>query len=310
MNIINYANLLTVSLLTTFLYSLYIKCFKKVTQTERALGLDSHKIKNGTITMGGIIFILLPLFFINYDKQLLMIIVGTIGYGILGLIDDLLIIVFKNNKGISPLMKILFQIIISGVVFYFYINVSHKTNLNILGINFNIKWLYGMLIMWILVSSTNAWNLLDGIDGLCSGCSLIFGIGLGIIAYKQKEYSLVYMMIIFHISIFIFWCFNLPKAFLFMGNVGSLALGAFYACISIYLNSMSSFIVMALLFIFEALSVILQVIYYKKTKGKRLFKMAPFHHHLEKSGFKEIQVDLLFYLIQIILVILVIIFNI
>ena len=113
MNIINYANLLIVSLLTTFLYSLYIKCFKKVTQTERALGLDSHKIKNGTITMGGIIFILVPLFFINYDKQLLMIIVGTIGYGILGLIDDLLIIVFKNNKGISHLMKIFFQIIIS-----------------------------------------------------------------------------------------------------------------------------------------------------------------------------------------------------
>jgi phospho-N-acetylmuramoyl-pentapeptide-transferase len=163
--------------------------------------------------------------------------------------------------------------------------------------------------MWVLVSSTNAWNLLDGVDGLCAGCSLIFGIGLGFIAYKQSEYNLLYMMIIFHISLFIFWCFNLPKAFLFMGNVGSLSLGAFYACISIYLNSITSFIVMALLFIFETLSVILQVIYFKKTNGKRLFKMAPFHHHLEKIGFKEIQVDLLFYLIQIVLVILVIIFS-
>jgi phospho-N-acetylmuramoyl-pentapeptide-transferase len=94
-----------------------------------------------------------------------------------------------------------------------------------------------------------------------------------------------------------------------MGNVGSLSLGAFYACISIYSNSITSFIVMALLFIFETLSVILQVIYFKKTNGKRLFKMAPFHHHLEKIGFKEIQVDLLFYLIQIVLVILVIIFS-
>lgn len=309
MNIINYPNLLYVSLLSTFLYSLYIKCFKRISQTERALGLESHKIKNGTITMGGIIFIVTPLFFINYDKNLTLILVGTIGYGLLGLADDLLIILFKNNKGISPLLKLLLQTIISGLVFYFYILINKRTSLNILGLTLNIKWLYGLLIMWILVSSTNAWNLLDGVDGLCAGCSLIFGIGLGFIAYKQSEYNLLYMMIVFHVSLFIFWCFNLPKAFLFMGNVGSLSLGAFYACISIYLNSITSFIVMALLFIFETLSVILQVIYFKKTNGKRLFKMAPFHHHLEKIGFKEIQVDLLFYLIQIVLVILVIIFS-
>mgnify|MGYP003290003288 CR=1 FL=1 len=259
--------------------------------------------------MGGIIFIVTPLFFINYDKNLTLILVGTIGYSLLGLADDLLIIVFKNNKGISPLLKLLLQIFISGLVFYFYILINKRTSLNILGLTLNIKWLYGLLIMWVLVSSTNAWNLLDGVDGLCAGCSLIFGIGLGFIAYKQSEYNLLYMMIVFHISLFIFWCFNLPKAFLFMGNVGSLSLGAFYACISIYLNSITSFIVMALLFIFETLSVILQVIYFKKTNGKRLFKMAPFHHHLEKIGFKEIQVDLLFYLIQIVLVILVIIFS-
>ena len=161
--------------------------------------------------------------------------------------------------------------------------------------------------MWVLVSSTNAWNLIDGIDGLCSGCSLIFGLGLGIIAYRQGEYNLVYMMIIFHISLFTFWCFNLPKAFLFMGNVGSLGLGAFYATISIYLNSLTSYVIMALLFIFETISVIIQVIYFKKTNGKRLFKMAPFHHHLEKCGLKEFQIDLMFYIIQAILVIFVII---
>jgi phospho-N-acetylmuramoyl-pentapeptide-transferase len=95
-----------------------------------------------------------------------------------------------------------------------------------------------------------------------------------------------------------------------MGNVGSLGLGAFYACCSIYLNSLTSFFVMALLFVFETVSVILQVIYFKKTKGKRLFRMAPFHHHLEEVGLKEIEVDLIFYVIQIILVIFVIIFYI
>ena len=141
MNIINYPNLLFVSLITTFLYSIYIKCFKRISQTERALGLESHKVKNGTITMGGIIFILVPLFFINYDKKLLLILVGIIGYGILGLIDDILIIIFKNNKGISPLLKLLIQTIISGLVFYFYISINNKTYLNILGITLNIKWL-------------------------------------------------------------------------------------------------------------------------------------------------------------------------
>ena len=295
-------------LISVFLYSVYIKTFKRIGQTERSLGLDSHKIKNGTITMGGIIFIFLPLFFINYNKELWLVIVSTIGFSLLGLLDDILIVVFKNNKGISPILKLVLQVVISAIVFYLYISINLKTSLTILGIKINIKWLYGMLIMWVLVSSANAWNLLDGVDGLCAGCSLIFGIGLCFIAYKKQEYDLVYLIFVYHIVLFIFWCFNFPKAFLFMGNVGSLGLGAFYASISIYLNCMSSFIVMSLLFIFETISVILQVAYYKKTNGKRLFKMAPFHHHLEKVGFKEIYVDLVFYLIQLILVVLVVLF--
>ena len=169
----------------------------------------------------------------------------------------------------------------------------------------DVKWFFGLLILWILVASSNAWNLMDGIDGLCSGCSILFGIGLMIIAYRQENYAILSLLLALHISLFVFWCFNLPKAFLFMGDVGALGLGAFYAITSIYLNSIGSFILMALLFIFEALSVILQVAYFKKTKGKRLFKMAPFHHHLEACGLKEIHVDLLFYTIQGILVILV-----
>ena len=310
MNILDYPKLLVLSLLSTFLYSVYIKSVNKFRQTERALGLASHKAKNQTITSGGIIFLLLPLFFINYNKEILMIIAGTIGFGLLGLIDDILIIKYKNNKGISPLFKIVLQTLISGIVFFFYLKNNEATYINLFGFSIDFKWFYGFIIMWILVSSTNAWNLIDGVDGLCAGCSLIFGIGLGMIAYLEKEYELLNMMITFHIVLFVFWCFNLPKAFLFMGNIGALGLGAFYACISIYLNSITSFFIMALLFVFETISVILQVIYYKKTNGKRLFKMAPFHHHLEEVGFKEIYVDLLFYLIQIILVIIVIIFYI
>ena len=149
---------------------------------------------------------------------------------------------------------------------------------------------------------------MDGVDGLCSGCSLIFGIGLMIIAFNKSEFEILYLLIAFHIVLFVFWCFNFPKAFLFMGDVGALGLGAFYAITSVYLESLTAFVIMAFLFIFETLSVILQVTYFKRTKGKRLFKMAPFHHHLEACGLKEVSIDLLFYAIQIGLVALAIFF--
>lgn len=294
--------LLGLSLLSVFLYSIYVKGFKRFSQTERTLGLESHKKKNGTITMGGIIFLVLPLFFIPFSKETMMILFVALGFGILGMLDDLLIVFLKKNDGLPASFKLLVEIIISGVVFFFYLKEGEPTQLNIFSFTIELKWFFGILILWLLVSSANAWNLMDGVDGLCSGCSLVFGIGLMLIAYKENQMEILYMLIAFHITLFVFWCFNLPKAFLFMGDVGALSLGAFYAITSIYLNSVLAFILMAGLFIFETLSVILQVVYFKKTKGKRLFRMAPFHHHLEACGLKELQVDLIFYIIQIVLV--------
>ena len=295
---------LALSLLSCFLYNIYIKCFRKLSQTERALGLASHKKKNGTITMGGIIFLVLPLFFIPYTLETTMIIFAALGFGILGLIDDLLIILLKKNDGLPAIFKLLVEIGIAGVIFFFYLKDSQNTEITLFNKAIDLKWFFGIIILWLLVSSSNAWNLMDGVDGLCSGCSIIFGIGLMIIALKEGNLAIFSMLLAFHITLFIFWCFNLPKAFLFMGDVGSLVLGAFYAITSIYLDSILAFILMAALFIFETLSVILQVLYFKKTKGKRLFKMAPFHHHLEACGWKEIQIDILFYLFQIAFVIL------
>lgn len=286
--------LLAVSLISVFLYSVYVKAFKRLSQTERSLGLASHKSKNGTITMGGIIFLILPLFFVPYTKETQMILFVTLGFGILGCIDDLLIIIFKKNDGLPAALKLVIEILIAGVAFFFYLKEDNPTSIYSL----DLKWFFGILILWMLVSSSNAWNLMDGVDGLCSGCSLIFGIGLMCIAYREAKLDILYVLLAFHICLFVFWCFNLPKAFLFMGDVGSLGLGAFYAITSIYLNSVVGFILMAGLFIFETLSVILQVLYFKKTKGKRLFKMAPFHHHLEACGFKELQIDILFYILQ------------
>lgn len=304
MNGLEIIKLLTLSLLSVFLYSIYVKVFKRLSQTERTLGLESHKKKNGTITMGGIIFLVLPLFFIPYSKTTSMILFAALGFGILGVIDDLLIVILKKNDGLPAGVKILVEILIAGIIFFFYLKEKNPTTLELFSWSIDIKWFFGLIILWLMLASSNAWNLMDGVDGLCAGCSLVFGIGLMLIAYKEGKYDILYMLIAFHITLFVFWCFNLPKAFLFMGDVGSLGLGAFYAITSIYLNSLLAFILMAGLFIFETISVILQVWYFKRTKGKRLFKMAPFHHHLEASGFKELQIDILFYIIQIVLVVL------
>jgi phospho-N-acetylmuramoyl-pentapeptide-transferase len=256
--------------------------------------------------MGGIIFIILPLFFIIYDPKTISISLIMISYGVLGLVDDLLIIINKNNKGINPNIKLLFQVIIAAISFFIYLNLEYDTIIRIFSYEINIKWLYGLLMLGLLTSSTNAFNITDGIDGLLSGVSIIMGLGFMFIAYNQNELSILYMLICVNVIVFIFWCFNLPRANLFMGDTGSLALGAFYAMISIYLDSIYAFIIMALLVIFETLSVILQVFYFKKTKGKRIFKMAPFHHHLEAIGYNEVTIDLLFYIIEVILVLIVI----
>lgn len=301
-------NLLTLALISVFLYTFYIKSFKAFKQYEREEGLASHKKKTGTITMGGIIFVILPLFFIFYDSKTTNIAITIFLYGLLGFIDDLLIIIKKNNLGIPPLVKLILQIIIAGISFALFLDTDLNTSISLFKYSIDIKWVYGLLILFLLTSSTNAFNITDGVDGLCSGLSLLLSIAFLYISYKKEEYTIMYMIICIMIPLFIFWCFNYPKAFLFMGDTGSLFLGAFYAMLAIYLDAIIPFIIMSGLFVFETLSVMLQVFYFKKTKGKRLFKMAPFHHHLEASGYREITVDLLFYLIQIILIIITIYF--
>lgn len=295
--------LLFLALLTIFSYSLYIRVFKKASQYERDEGLESHKAKTGTITMGGIIFCSLPLFFISYNQTIINIIITVVLYALIGFIDDLLIIVKKNNNGLPALLKLILQIIIAGISFLLFLNTNNDTTLKIFKLSIDIKWIYGLLILFILSASTNAYNLTDGVDGLCSGLCIIMSLGFLYISYIQNQYYIFYLVLCVTISLFIFWCFNYPKAFLFMGDVGSLFLGAFYGIIAIYLDIIIPFIIMSSLFIFETISVIIQVSYYKKTK-RRIFKMTPFHHHLELCGFKEYQIDLIFYIIQMILVII------
>lgn len=295
-------------ILSIFLYSLYIRLFKKARQYEREEGLESHKIKNGTITMGGIIFAILPPFFIFYNEKTIPIVIIIILYFSIGFIDDLLIIINKNNLGIMPTVKLFLEVLIAGFAFYMILKSGRSTIIDFKLFSFDIKWMYGLLILFILAASSNSFNLVDGVDGLCAGLSLIIHITLIVIAFNKKEYEILWLLITILIPLFVFWCFNYPKAFLFMGDTGSLFLGGLYGIVAIYLDSILAFIILAIPFIFETLSVIIQVFYYKKTK-KRIFKMAPFHHHLELCRISEFKIDLLFYFVEAVMAFIVLYFN-
>ncbi len=295
-------------ILSIFLYSLYIRLFKKARQYEREEGLESHKIKNGTITMGGIIFAILPPFFIFYNEKTIPIVIIIILYFLIGFIDDLLIIINKNNLGIMPTVKLFLEVLIAGFAFYMILKSGRSTIIDFKLFSFDIKWMYGLLILFILAASSNSFNLVDGVDGLCAGLSLIIHITLIVIAFNKKEYEILWLLITILIPLFVFWCFNYPKAFLFMGDTGSLFLGGLYGIVAIYLDSILAFIILAMPFIFETLSVIIQVFYYKKTK-KRIFKMAPFHHHLELCRISEFKIDLLFYFVEAVMAFIVLYFN-
>ena len=260
--------------------------------------------------MGGIIFAIVPSLFFIYDSKVFSIMIIIMLYAILGFVDDLLIIIKKNNNGINPNLKFLFQVLIAGLSFFLYLNLELPTIIRLGSLKIEAEWVYGLFMLLMLSASTNAFNITDGVDGLCAGMSMLLSGAFIYIAFQKAEYTIMYMHICQIIVLFIFWCFNYPKAFLFMGDTGSLYLGALYSLTALYLNSVLGFIIMAFLFIFETLSVIIQVTYYKKTKGKRIFKMAPFHHHLEASGYSEIRVDLLFYILEIILIFIVIYFQI
>ena len=169
---------------------------------------------------------------------------------------------------------------------------------------FDIGFFYGLFILFVLVAASNAVNLTDGLDGLAGNLSLSVFVGMFIIGKLEKDELLVISSIVMMFSVIAFLCFNYHPALLFMGNVGSHALGAGIAICGILSKNEIYLGIFGLIFVFETISVILQVIYFKKTKGKRLFKMAPFHHHLEMIGYKEGSISIILVLISLLLVII------
>ena len=292
----------------------------KVGQMERGEGPQSHLKKQGTPTMGGIIMIITMLlvvtglyvfFTINNQNDLankiLPVMLLIIGFGIIGFIDDFKKLVLKNTKGLKPSYKMIGLLIIS-VAYVLYLvyglNLGTDTYIPIIKQYIEIPiYLYIPFAIVVILATTNAINLTDGIDGLSSSVSTIIITCLTIIAILTRQSELAIIGSVAIGGTLGFLMFNLHPAKVFMGDTGSLWLGGVISAMALYLKMPIILLVIALVPVLETLSVIIQVAYYKKT-GKRIFKMAPLHHHFELSGWKENKVVIIFSLITLVLCII------
>ena len=289
----------------------------KVGQIERDDGPQSHLKKQGTPTMGGIIMMIsmiigvtISYFYYIFQGQndvaqkLLPILCLTMGFGIIGFIDDFKKLVLKNTKGLKPSYKMLGLLIISVAYVVFLVkglNIGTETYIPILKTYIDMPiWVYIPFAIVVILGTTNAVNLTDGIDGLSSSvCSIIISC-LSVIAISTDILEMSTFGSVVIGATLGFLMFNLHPAKVFMGDTGSLLLGGVISAMALYMKMPLLLIVIALIPVIETLSVIIQVAYFKKT-GKRVFKMAPIHHHFELSGWKESKVVIVFSLITLIL---------
>lgn len=275
---------------------------------------DTHKKKAGTPTMGGIIFIIptllvmiLYLIFnkVNLSYSLFIVLFTFLSYGIIGFIDDFLIIKRNNNNGLKEGTKLLMQLVIAVIFFYIFMKNGNEPLLwvHTLNIKLSIGWIYGVFILLVLVSSSNAVNITDGLDGLSGGLSAIALLTFGIITWNTGWLEGFEDIAIFCFtltgSVLGFLVFNTSPAKVFMGDTGSLSLGATLGTIAILTRHELLLIIIGIVFVIETTSCVIQRLYYKMTK-KRIFPMTPIHHTFEKMGWNERDIVKLFWIIGLI----------
>ncbi|UQS85549.1 phospho-N-acetylmuramoyl-pentapeptide-transferase [Apilactobacillus apisilvae] len=273
-------------------------------QMIREEGPKWHEKKSGTPTMGGLLFIIsiiiasliTGLFMHNFNMTILILLFILVLYGLLGMWDDSIKLFRRQNEGLKAWQK-LFGQIIGGLVFTFVYSQHFPMALNIpfYG-DLNMGWLYVIFVIFYLTGFSNAVNLADGLDGLVSGLSIIAFAAYGVIAYAQHQTDVVIFCSAVVGGLLAFLIFNHKPAKIFMGDMGSLALGGSLAAVSILLHHELSLIWIGLVFVIETLSVMIQVTSFKLT-GKRIFLMSPIHHHFEMLGWSEWKIDIVFWLV-------------
>ncbi len=282
----------------------------KFGQQVRNDGPKTHLKKANTPTMGGIIFLIsmtiTSLFFLRNNHEGILVLLSTIGFGLIGFTDDFIKIIKKRSLGLHAYQKIILQIIMVAFFLLFINKFLPEQNYSQIYIPFVSKKFLELgiffipFIFFVFIGTVNAVNLTDGLDGLAAGVTVLVSIFFMYIALKfNNPLCLIAGSVVG--SLFSFLLFNSYPAKVFMGDAGAFALGGFIASIAIVLKAPLFLIIVGIIYIAEALSVIIQVAYFKITHGKRFFKMAPIHHHFELCGWSETKVVAMFYLVTAIM---------
>ena len=272
----------------------------KIGQTERK-ELESHQKKMGTPTMGGIIIlasiILTSLFYIKDQPKIIPILFMTVGFGAIGFLDDYLKVVLRRSDGLLAWQKMILQIIVTTVFVVYMLNYTDVSLTMLLpfsgGKYWNIGWVAVPLMYFVVIGTVNGVNFTDGLDGLASSVTIMVATFFSVVAIGTNAgVSAITCAVVG--ALLGFLLFNVYPASVFMGDTGSLALGGFVAATA-YMMQMPLFILLVgFIYLVEVLSVMIQVTYFKKTGGKRIFRMAPIHHHFELGGWSETRVVAVF----------------
>ena len=276
----------------------------KMGQTERVEGVQSHLKKAGTPTMGGVIILgsvlLTSVFYIKEYPKIIPVLFVTLGFGLIGFLDDYLKVVMKRSDGLFPKQKMALQIVVTAVFAYYLVKVTNVPMTLLIpfssGKYLDIGWLSIPLLFVVVIGTVNGVNFTDGLDGLASSVTVLVATFFTVVAVGTRS-GIEPVTCAVVGALLGFLLFNVYPASVFMGDTGSLALGGFVASTAYMLQMPLFIVIVGLIYLIEVLSVMIQVTYFKKTGGKRIFKMAPIHHHFEMLGWSEQQVTISFWFI-------------
>ena len=284
----------------------------KFGQQVREDGPQAHLKKQGTPTMGGLVFltavVITSLLYIRDYPRIIPVLFMTVGFGVIGFLDDYIKIVMKRSEGLNPVQKLIGQFIITGI-FVYYLVCSGEVGTSMLvpftggfehGLYLNLGFLFIPFVFFVVLGTDNGVNFTDGLDGLCTSVTILVATFLTIISIGENSgISPITGAVVG--SLLGFLLFNVYPAKVFMGDTGSLALGGFVSA-SAFMMQIPLFIpIIGLIYLVEVLSVIMQVSYFKATHGKRIFRMAPIHHHFELGGWSETRVFAVFSIVTALL---------
>jgi len=283
----------------------------KIGQTEREDGVQSHLKKAGTPTMGGLIILIsvliTSLLFIKDYPRIIPVLFLTLGFGIIGFLDDFLKVVLRRSDGLLPKQKMLAQIAMT-TIFLVYLLVVDSSSLDMLipfsgGKYLDFKWVTVPLVYITVIGTVNGVNFTDGLDGLATGVTTMVAVFFTVVSMAFNG-GIQPITAAVAGALLGFLLFNVHPAQIFMGDTGSLALGGFVSGCAYMMKMPWIIIIVGMIYLVEVISVALQVIYFKKTGGKRLFKMAPIHHHFELCGWSETRVVAVFTVVTALLCLL------